>query len=97
MLIDRGIQSAGEIDESSVIRKFRITAADGKGYNSNHYNLSAIITVGNNVDSAVRCSSENGQTAKIAEQHALSEFEKQRWLRLRDGDGACGCHSHLMT
>ena len=41
----------GEIDENSVIRKFRITAADGKNYNTNHYNLSAIIAVGNKVDS----------------------------------------------
>ena len=41
----------GEIDESSVIRKFRITAADGKTYNTNHYNLSAIIAVRNKVDS----------------------------------------------
>ena len=35
----------GEIDEGSVIRKFRITAADGKTYNTNHYNLSTIIAV----------------------------------------------------
>ena len=41
----------GEVDENSVIRKFRITAADGKSYNTNHYNLSAIIAVGNKVDS----------------------------------------------
>ena len=40
-----------EVDEDSVIRKFRITAADGKEYNTNHYNLSAIIAVGNKVDS----------------------------------------------
>ena len=39
-----------EVDENSVIRKFRITAADGKTYNTNHYNLSAIIAVGNKVD-----------------------------------------------
>ena len=40
-----------EVDENSVIRKFRITAADGKTYNTNYYNLSAIIAVGNKVDS----------------------------------------------
>lgn len=40
-----------EIDEQSVIRKFRITASDGKSYNTSHYNLSAIIAVGNKVDS----------------------------------------------
>ena len=41
----------GELDEASVIRKFRITASDGKVYNTNHYNLKAIIAVGNKVDS----------------------------------------------
>ena len=41
----------GELEEHSVIRKFRITASDGKIYNTNHYNLKAIIAVGNKVDS----------------------------------------------
>lgn len=40
------IFSDGELDENSVIRKFRITAADWKGYNTNHYNLQMIIAVG---------------------------------------------------
>ena len=35
-----------ELTEESVIRKFRITADDGKSYNTNHYNLQAIIAVG---------------------------------------------------
>ena len=45
------IFSDGELEEQSVIRKFRITASDGKNYNTNHYNLKAIIAVGNKVDS----------------------------------------------
>lgn len=38
--------SDGELSEDSVIRKFRITANDGKSYNTNHYNLQMIIAVG---------------------------------------------------
>ncbi|MES9880520.1 MAG: virulence RhuM family protein [Sedimenticola sp.] len=40
-----------ELEENSVIRKFRITATDGKNYNTLHYNLSAIIAVGYKVNS----------------------------------------------
>ncbi len=40
-----------ELEEKSVIRNFRITAADGKTYNTKHYNLSAIIAVGYKVNS----------------------------------------------
>ncbi|SMB89167.1 Virulence protein RhuM family protein [Pasteurella testudinis DSM 23072] len=35
-----------ELTEKSVIRKFLITAADGKNYQTKHYNLAAIIAVG---------------------------------------------------
>lgn len=40
-----------ELEESSVIRKFRITAADGKTYATNHYNLQMVIAVGFKVNS----------------------------------------------
>lgn len=40
-----------ELQEDSVIRKFRITADDGKTYNTNHYSLEMIIAVGFKVNS----------------------------------------------
>lgn len=40
-----------ELEQDGVIRKFRITALDGKIYNTQHYNLSAIIAVGYKVNS----------------------------------------------
>jgi hypothetical protein len=40
-----------ELQEDSVIRKFRITATDGKNYNTQHYKLPAIIAVGYKVNS----------------------------------------------
>lgn len=36
----------GELQEKAVIKKYLITATDGKRYNTNHYNLQAIIAVG---------------------------------------------------
>ena len=36
----------GELDKEAVIKKYLITASDGKQYNTNHYNLQTIIAVG---------------------------------------------------
>ena len=41
----------GELSPESVIRKFRITAADGKSYATQHYNLEVVISVGYRVKS----------------------------------------------
>jgi len=40
-----------ELQAGSVIRNFRITASDGKSYDTQHYNLAAIIAVGYKVNS----------------------------------------------
>lgn len=40
-----------ELSEDSVIRNFRITASDGKSYDTKHYNLQMIIAVGFKVNS----------------------------------------------
>ncbi len=48
----RNLFDSRELSEDSVIRKFRTTAADGKNYNTQFYNLDAIIAVGFRVNSA---------------------------------------------
>ncbi len=55
-----------ELDENSVIKKYLITAADGKQYNTKHYNLQAIIAVGFKInnDRAVRFRKWAGQIVK---------------------------------
>ena len=45
------IFESGELDQNSVCRKFRLTAADGKNYETQFYNLDAIISVGYRVNS----------------------------------------------
>ena len=42
----QNIFNEGELQKDSVCRKFRRTAADGKSYNTQFYNLDAIISVG---------------------------------------------------
>lgn len=56
----------GELVEESVIKKYFITAADGKQYRTKHYNLQMIIAVGFKVnnDRAVRFRKWSGQIVK---------------------------------
>lgn len=56
----------GELVEEAVIKKYFITAADGKKYETKHYNLQMIIAVGFKVnnDRAVRFRKWSGQIVK---------------------------------
>lgn len=47
----KNIFTDGELDKDSVTEKFSVTAADGKNYQTQHYNLDAIIAVGYRVNS----------------------------------------------
>jgi hypothetical protein len=64
----RNIFDEGELEADSVIRKFRITAEDGKRYETNHYNLDVIISVG------YRVKSHRGTQFRILATQRLHEY-----------------------
>ena len=47
----KNIFECGELQEFSVVSKMETTASDGKNYNTNIYNLDAIIAVGYRINS----------------------------------------------
>lgn len=61
----------GELDENSVVRNFRTTASDGKNYNTKHYNLDVIISVG------YRVKSLRGTQFRIWTTQVLKEYMKK--------------------
>ena len=56
-----------ELEEKSVVRNFRITAADGKTYETKHYDLSATIAVGYKVNSERAVQFRKWATRVVAE------------------------------
>lgn len=62
----KNILEDGELVEDSVIKKYLITAGDGKNYQANHYNLQMIIAVGFKVNNerAVQFRKWAGQIVK---------------------------------
>lgn len=61
------------MDKDSVVRNFRITAADGKNYDTNHYNLDAIISVGYRVHSK-RGTHFRQWATTVLKQHLIKGF-----------------------
>ena len=57
----------GELEEASVVRKYRTTAADGKSYDTSFYNLDVIISVGYRVKSHQGTKFRQWATARLRE------------------------------
>ena len=57
----------GELEENAVVRKFRTTAADGKSYNTTHYNLDMIISLGYRVKSKIATNFRRWATERLKE------------------------------
>ena len=68
------IFNSNELSEKSVIRKIRITASDGKDYNTNFYSLDAIIAVG------YRVNSKEATAFRIWATNTLKEYIKKGFV-----------------
>ena len=57
----------GELDQDSVVRKFRTTGIDGKNYNVIHYNLDMIISLGYRIKSKIATNFRRWATERLKE------------------------------
>lgn len=64
----QNVFNEGELNEKSVVRKFRHTAGNGKSYDTNYYNLDVIISVG------YRVKSQQGTQFRIWATQRLREY-----------------------
>jgi hypothetical protein len=83
-----------ELDENSVIRKFRITASDSKTYDTKHYNLDAVLAVG------YRVRSERGAQFRTWATERLREYLIKGFTmddeRLKQGGGRARYFQELL-
>lgn len=79
----KNIFNSTELDESSVIRKFRITASDGKNYDTQFYSLDAVISVGYRVNSK-RATEFRQWATRILKEFSVKGFILDR-KRLENG------------
>lgn len=63
----KNVFEEGELEENSVVRNFRTTAADGKKYDTAFYNLDVIISVGYRVKSPQGTKFRQWATARLKE------------------------------
>ncbi|WP_164112034.1 MULTISPECIES: virulence RhuM family protein [Sphingobacterium] len=76
----------GELDEISVVRKYRTTAADGKNYETTYYNLDVIISVGYRVKSHQGTKFRQWATARLRE-YIVKGFTMNDELLKQSGGG----------
>ena len=79
----KNIFQDNELQEDSVIRKFRITAADGKHYQTQFYNLDAIISVGYRVNS-IRATEFRQWATRVLRDFAIRGYVIDR-VRMENG------------
>jgi len=79
----KSIFSSGELQQDAVIRKFRTTAADGKNYLTQFYNLDAIISVGYRVNS-VRATQFRQWATRVLREFAIKGYVLDK-KRLENG------------
>jgi len=81
----RNLFDEGELKEDSVIKEYLITAADGKSYQTKHYNLDVIISLG------YRVKSHRGTQFRIWATQRLREYIVKGFVmddeRLKEGRG----------
>lgn len=63
----KNIFEEGELEEDLVVRKIRTTAADGKSYAVNHYNLDMIISLGYRIKSSIATQFRRWATERLKE------------------------------
>ena len=73
----------GELQKDSVCRKFRRTASDGKEYNTQFYNLDAIISVGYRVNS-IRATQFRQWATSVLRDYAIRGYVLDR-KRMENG------------
>lgn len=69
----QNVFNTGELIKDSVCRKYRRTAADGKEYNTQYYNLDAVISVGYRVNS-IRATQFRQWATSVLRQYAIRGY-----------------------
>ena len=90
----KNIFEEGELEENSVVRKFRTTASNGKNYNVSYYNLDMIISLGYRIKSISYFSEISGKwkskyneyqtnITNITNKSGIHIIRREKWHRLK--------------